>query len=288
MVWTALRIEIAADLADAVTNFLVEEGASSVLEEDGATGAGRVQLETALAGDAGTRIADRLGHYLEHLAAFHPAAGQASIETAPVASLDWAAVARSHHRPVVIGQRLVVAPPWDVPDAPGRCVLVIEPGQAFGTGQHATTRSCLEAIEATLATRPVEAALDVGTGSGILALALARLGVPRVVALDDDCHVLPRARDNLVRNGARQVQLLAGTVAALRATFDLVVANLLADTLVQEATALAAVTAEHGTLVVSGLLAAQADVVRAAYPGWRCTDERRADGWSTLVLGRIA
>ena len=119
-------------------------------------------------------------------------------------------------------------------------MLVIEPGMAFGTGQHATTRGCLEAIEAAVVAGHVGSALDVGTGSGILALALARLGVPRVVALDVDPAVLPLARENLARNGAPQVLLFAGTAAAVRGRFDLVVANLLADTLIDEAPALAA------------------------------------------------
>jgi ribosomal protein L11 methyltransferase len=163
---------------------------------------------------------------------------------------------------------------------------VIEPGMAFGTGQHATTRACLEAIEAAVDRRGVGSALDVGTGSGILALALARLGVARVVALDADPAVLPIARENLARNGARGVLLLGGPVAALRAGFDLVVANLLADALVAEAAALAARVAPDGVLVLSGLLAAQVPVVAGAYPGWRVQREDGDATWRTLTLVR--
>src|SRR4029077_2311524 len=151
-----------------------------------------------------------------------------------------------HHRPLVIGRRLLVAPPWDVPDAPDREVLVIEPGMAFGTAQHDTTRTCLEEIETAVAERQVRSALDVGTGSGVLAMALARLGVPRVVAFDLDAGVLPLARENLARNGAGAVLLAAGTVEAVRGRFDLVVANLLADALIDEASALAATVAPGG------------------------------------------
>jgi ribosomal protein L11 methyltransferase len=181
-----------------------------------------------------------------------------------------------------------VTPPWVEPPADGREVLVIEPGMAFGTGQHATTRACLEAIEATLATRRVSAALDVGTGSGILALALARLGVPRVVALDVDAAVLPIARANLTQNRASSVLLLAGPVGALRARFDLVVANLLADALAAEAEPLAGAVALGGRLVLSGLLVAQSAAVEAAYPGWRVAERRDEEAWRTLTLERAA
>lgn len=284
--WSALCVEVDTELAEAVGNFLVEEGAPGLLEADGVTGAGRVRLEAALPGADCTRVANGLAAYLARLATLHPAARPATIETADVAPLDWTAVARSHHRPVAVGRRLMVAPPWDVPEAAGREVLVIEPGMAFGTGQHATTRGCLEAIEAAVDGNGVQSALDVGTGSGILALALARLGVPHVFALDDDPQVLPIARENLVRNGAARVHLLAGTAAAVTARFDLVVANLLADVLVREAPALAGCVAPGGRLVASGLLTDQVTAVADAYPDWCVTAEHRDEGWSTLVLRR--
>jgi ribosomal protein L11 methyltransferase len=286
--WTALRVEVDAEMADVAASFLVEEGAPAVLEGDGHGPAGRVRLEAAIAEGDAARVADGLTRYLERLAALHPAARPATIETSTVSALDWTAVARSHHRPVSVGRRLLVAPPWDVPAAPGREVLVIEPGMAFGTGQHATTRGCLAAIENAVDAGGVRSALDVGTGSGILAMALARLGVPRVVAIDNDPQVLPLARENLARNGAAAVSLAAGTAADLDARFDLVVANLLADVLVGEAEALAARVGPGGRLVVSGLLVSQAPGVAAAYRGWRTVDEHREEDWCTLVLRRAA
>ena len=284
--WSALCVEVDAELAEMVANFLVEEGAPGLVEGDAAAATGRVRLEAAIPHADCARVADGLAGYLARLAPLHPAARPATIETSAVAALDWTAVARSHHRPVAVGRRLLVAPPWDVPAAPEREVLVIEPGMAFGTGQHATTRGCLEAIEAAVERGGVTSALDVGTGSGVLALALARLGVPRVVAIDDDPQVLPIARENLVRNGAAHVEVVAGTAARLDARFDLVVANLLADILIREAAALAARVACSGRLVVSGLLTSQAAGVTAAYPGWRVAGEHRDEGWCTLVLRR--
>lgn len=275
MGWLALRVDVPSDAAAALADLLVEAGAPSVVTEAGAPG--RMHVEAHVPADDHARIRTALERHL---------GTPAGVETTAVPEVDWEACFRHHHRPVAIGRRLLVAPPWDVPPAPGREVLVVEPGQAFGTGQHATTRTCLEEIEALVSAGGVASALDVGTGSGLLAAALARLGVPRVVALDADAAVLPLARANLAANRATHTLLLAGRADAVRATFDLVVANLLADTLVADADALAARTAPGGHLVVSGLLDTQVDTVAAAYPGWCVATVRAGEAWRTLTLVR--
>jgi len=281
--WITIRVEVAPEVADAVANFLVEAGASGVLTE--ANGA-RTRLEAPVPAAAEAQVVAAVERYLTSLGEIAPAARGATLAAVPVPAVDWEALWRQHHRPVAVGRRLLVAPPWDVPRPAGREVLVIEPGMAFGTGQHATTRACLEAIEAAVGTGQVRSALDVGTGSGVLALALARLGVERVVALDTDPAVVPLARANLARNGAARVALLAGPLAAVRGRFDLVVANLLADAIVAEAGALARAVGPGGGLVVSGLVAEQLPAVRAAYPGWRVTETRAEGAWRTLTLVR--
>ena len=281
--WITIRVEVAPEVADAVANFLVETGASGVLvEADGA----RTRLEAPVPAAAEAQVVAAVERYLTSLGEIAPAARGATLAAVPVPVVDWQALWRQHHRPVAVGRRLLVAPPWDVPRPAGREVLVIEPGMAFGTGQHATTRACLEVIEAAVGTGQVRSALDVGTGSGVLALALARLGVERVVALDTDPAVVPLARANLARNGAARVALLAGPLAAVRGRFDLVVANLLADAIVAEAGGLARAVGPGGRLVVSGLVAEQLPAVRAAYPGWRVTETRAEGAWRTLTLVR--
>jgi len=284
--WITLQVEIAAEIADAVANFLIEAGASGVLTEADGTDATRTRLAAPVPAAAGPQAVTALERYLASLGELVPAARGATLATLPVPEVDWDALWRRHHRPVAVGRRLLVAPPWDVPRAPGREVLVIEPGMAFGTGQHATTRGCLEAIESAVEAGGVRSALDVGTGSGVLAIALARLGVERVVALDVDPAVVPLARANLALNGAARVALLAGPLAALRGRFDLVVANLLAEAIVAEAGALAGAVAPRGRLVLSGLLAEQLPAVRAAHPGWRVVETRAEAGWRTLTLRR--
>jgi ribosomal protein L11 methyltransferase len=290
--WMALAALVPAAAADGVANFLLEQGAPGVVTADRdldgpAPDDPRVRIEAHFPADAAAAVEAALRRYLTSLAELGSAGAlDWTIETAPVPPVDWTALARRHHRPRRVGRRFVVAPPWEVPDEPDRIPLVIEPGMAFGTGQHGSTAGALEALEARLEAHPVASALDAGTGSGVLALALARLGVPRVVAFDVDPAVLPIARANLAANGIVGVTLVAGPLAAIHGRYDLVVANILADVLVVEAPALAAAVAPGGALVLAGLLDTQAPGVAAAYPGWRVVDVRRHDEWDTLTLER--
>jgi ribosomal protein L11 methyltransferase len=289
--WRVVRLELAEHLVDAVSSFLVDEGVQSLVTgiRDLSAPAATPQpttIEAHVTAGQAAALRSALEPWLASLAEIEPAAGQVRITTGTLPSLDWEAVFRRHHRPLAIGERLLVAPPWDVPEAPGREVLVIEPGMAFGTGQHETTRTCLEEIEEAIAAMPVRSAFDVGTGSGVLAAALARLGVPRVVALDSDVDTLPLARANLLRNDAGNVTLLGGRIAAVRARFDFVVANLLADALIAEAGALTAAVAPRGRLVASGVLDVQAASVAQAFGGLRLTATRAAGPWRTLRLER--
>ncbi len=169
--------------------------------------------------------------------------------------MDW----REHFQPVVAGRTLVVVPPWNRTVYPGRRRVVIHPGMAFGTGQHATTRSCLEAIER-LATPPPTRALDVGTGTGVLAIALAKLGVRRVLAIDTDPQAIVAARGNLRRNAVGpRVRLTTKPLAAARLDgrshpargdarrrYPLIVANLYVDALVALEPAFAAPSLRAG------------------------------------------
>ena len=289
--WVALSLDVPSALADALANFLIEAGAPGVVTDVDDPGTpspptGTTRLEAHVRPEDEAAVTSALRRYLASLAEIDAAARAVRVARHDVAPVDWEESFRAHHRPLAIGERLLVAPPWDVPAAAGREVLVIEPGMAFGTGQHATTRTCLEEIEAAVREGPVRSALDVGTGSGVLAAALARLGVPRVVAVDADAAVLPLARVTLLRNDAPQVRLAGGTAAAVRFRFDLVVANLLADALVADAPALEAAVAPSGRLVVSGLLDTQVETVLAAYPGWRVAAERAEERWRTLRLVR--
>jgi ribosomal protein L11 methyltransferase len=180
-------------------------------------------------------------------------------------ALGWGEAWRRFHRPVRVGP-LWIGPPWEQPDE-GAIAVVIDPGQAFGTGAHATTRLCLEL----LLEQPRGSVVDLGCGSGVLAIAAAKLGFAPVVALDHEDAALETALANAAANGAsvevRRADLLVDVLPAA----DLALANITAA--VVAAAAPRVVT--HG-LIASGYLAAEAP--RPA--GWRHADRRELDGWA--------
>jgi len=174
---------------------------------------------------------------------------------------DWSMAWRSQIRSTRVG-RLWVGPPWETPPE-GTVSLVIEPKMAFGTGDHPTTALCLAAVDAFCAAHPGGSVLDVGTGTGVLALMARKLGAARVVGVDNDPMSVTLARENAALNGIAGVELSGATLDAIEGRFDLVVANILANTLVELAPTLVAHT--RGRLVLAGVLIHQEDEVREAF-----------------------
>jgi ribosomal protein L11 methyltransferase len=167
--------------------------------------------------------------------------------------------------------------------------VVIDPGMAFGTGSHGTTALCLAALSDLLAGRPGATVLDVGTGSGLLAIAARKLGAARVAANDVDPKAVEVARENAAANGV-ELEIVEAPLPGIPGTFDVVVANILANTLVELAPELAAKLAPGGVLLLSGLLHPQEDEVRRAYValGLAPLPGRREGEWSLVALERRA
>ncbi len=194
---------------------------------------------------------------------------------------DWAQRWRTFHRPLVLADRLTVRPPWEPPGSTALDV-VIDPGQAFGTGAHATTRLCLELM---LERPPRGSFIDLGCGSGVLGIVAAKLGWSPVLGLDYDLEAVRATRENAAVNGARvqarQFDLRTEQVPP----GDLVAANVLASPLRAWAASQRAVAPE---LILSGVLAGEADAVSAAYAARGLGErERRTRGeWSALRMSR--
>lgn len=178
-----------------------------------------------------------------------------------VAEEDWAHAWKQYFKPQRIGERLVVKPSWE-PFVPGPddVILELDPGMAFGTGLHATTRLCLRALETHL--RPGMTVADVGTGSGILAVAAAKLGAAFVTATDNDPLAVGIARENAARNGVSSLVAVAEAQDPPAGPFDIVLANILPDVILGMADALAASVAPGGWLIASGIIHARAADVR--------------------------
>jgi ribosomal protein L11 methyltransferase len=207
---------------------------------------------------------------------------------APVALIDpgWAAIWKKRFKPLEIGRRLIIVPPWQ-PAAPAdRISIIIDPGQGFGTGHHATTHCTLIAVETECGRRTFDNALDVGTGSGILAMAMARLGVKRIVALDNDSIALDNARHNAELNGLTgAIRFSRAPLRLVRRRFPLITANILASTLIAMAPELKRLLAPGGRLILSGILNREARDVMVHYgPPMRRLWSRTERGWITLVL----
>lgn len=201
---------------------------------------------------------------------------------------DWAARSQANLRAVHVGN-IIVAPPWDVPEGSDAhpTVIVIQPSMGFGTGHHATTRLCLAALQR-LDLRGCSA-IDVGTGSGVLAIAASLLGASPVVAIDDDPDAIQSACENIAMNGAAAVE---ARILDLRTTTlpaaGVVTANLTGGLLMQAAARLIELTDAPGRLILSGLMKHEEAEVLAAFGGMTVLHRAEEDEWLCVTLTRLA
>lgn len=197
---------------------------------------------------------------------------------------DWAEAWKAHYHPVRIGRRLLIRPLWAETTADGLIEIALDPGMAFGTGTHPTTQLCLEALEDRLPTGA--RVLDLGCGSGILAIAAARLGAASVLALDIDPIAVESAQTNIVQNGvAERITVQQGSLESLVTSarrFDLIVVNILAKVIIAMCDQhLGQVVRPGGLALFSGIIEEQADDVEAALrkTGLQPTARRRQSDW---------
>jgi ribosomal protein L11 methyltransferase len=278
----SLTAELPADRADACTALLFERGAAGVEERE----AGLAPMPGARQPGSGQVL---LVAFFEEREAARRAAADLDVPTelAEIPDRDWGEEWKKGLGAIAVG-RVFLLPSWiDAPPPPGSVEVVLDPGMAFGTGTHATTSLCLAAIDDFLARRPGASVVDVGTGSGLLAIAARKLGAGRVAANDNDPVAVAVAAENAARNGAH-LELTGDSLEAIAGSFDLVVANILANVLVDLSPSLVARTAPGGELVLAGILVPQEEEVRLPFlargleqlPG-----ERRGE-WSLLRFRR--
>ena len=204
------------------------------------------------------------------------------------ASDDWRERRRRRYEPVVVAERFLLRPDWAPPaENPDLIEIVLEQSAAFGTGLHPTTALCLEVLQEIAQIAPPDAVLDVGTGSGVLALAALTLGVPRALAIDIDADALRVAASNARLNGlAERLQLTRGGPESIAGTWPLVLANVLAAPLIEMAPALVRRVGHRGQLVLSGIPSSVEPDVDQAYRrlGMHRVNAVSRAGWVALVL----
>lgn len=306
MDWQEISIAAEADALEAVAEVFFRLGSQGVVIEDPAELKSKAEsglwdavelpeeaLEQALPVVKGyfpfnEELPGRLEELQTELAEIMARMGQKSYPMVlkTINEEDWANAWKAFFKPTKIGERLVVRPTWESYEAaPGEIVLDLDPGMAFGTGGHITTVLCARFLEKYL--RPGWQVLDVGTGTGILAMGAARLGAGNVLALDNDAVAVKTARENIVQNHledkiqVRQNDLLQGI--DLKA--DLVVANIIADIIIRLLPQAEESLEPGGLLLVSGIIGDRiADVVRAAGElGFKLVEEAREQDWAAQV-----
>lgn len=296
MAWQVLKIHTDAASAERLADALLERGALSASIEDAYAGTAQEQaLFGEPASTPGMDDAPALWQASLVTALFDPEADVDAVLAAvleatglsascphaveALAEQDWVRLTQSQFEPIPISPRLWIVPSWHEEPDPGAINLVLDPGLAFGTGSHPTTRLCLKWLEAELT--PGESVLDYGCGSGILAIAAKKLGAGEVHGVDIDPQAVAAARDNAARNGVAITFALPGQ--GPRAQYDVVLANILANPLRVLAPALAAAVRPGGRIVLSGILAEQADEMNALYGQWfAMTPPVREEGWARL------
>jgi ribosomal protein L11 methyltransferase len=296
MSWTEIVIEVARDHAEALSDALMEAGALSVSVEDADEG---TDAEKPLFGEPGmepteaawdhSRVVALADEHADFAAIVAAAAAECGIAVPPyslraVAEQDWVRLTQSQFEPIHIGKNIWVVPSWhDAPD-PDALILELDPGLAFGTGSHPTTRLCMEWLEA----HPPQglSVLDYGCGSGILAMVAKKLGAGQVCGVDIDPQAIESARFNSERNRCEIDYYLPEdfSPAAQNKTYDIVVANILSSPLKLMAPMLSSRVAPGGRLILSGVLARQADEVAAAYaPFIKMSVWAEREGWVALA-----
>jgi ribosomal protein L11 methyltransferase len=202
---------------------------------------------------------------------------------------DWSLQWKTHYRPMRIGRRIRIIPSWMEADVlPTDAVLRLDPGMAFGTGVHPTTQLCLEAMEERI--HPGMDVIDLGCGSGILAIAAVKLGAGRAVGMDQDPQAVQTARENVIRNGVEsKIEIRLGSLDTLleeRLSAPVVVANILASVLKEMLSGgLAKTVRPGGCLILSGILADQAPAVEAAVrtAGMQSMGKKTREDWVALI-----
>jgi len=229
-----------------------------------------------------------IAHFQDRESASEAARSLGAEPPVEVPEQDWSVAWRRHHHTRQVGPRSWVHPPWERPPQSGVAVA-IDPGMAFGTGSHPTTALCLERCDELLAEFPQADVLDLGTGSGVIALLARKLGAGRVAGSENDAVALEAARQGAALNGVTGIEwVLTADPAAVPGQFQIVIANILLNTIEELASSIASKVAPGGRLVLSGLLAEQAGAAERAYValGLRAFGRKEREGWVRVELSR--
>ena len=292
MPWLSAIIETDCQHAEALADALLEAGALSTSIEDADAG---TEFETPQFGEPGSvttpgwersKVIALLEAGTDVAPLIATCAAAAGLGSAPefsleeVAEQNWVQLTQSQFEPIRVSQRLWIVPSWHTAPDPSAIVLVLDPGMAFGTGSHPTTRLCLEWLEQNVSSG--QSLLDYGCGSGILAIAAAKLGAQEVLGVDIDEQAVSAAKNNAETNGVNAC--FEDSAREIKGQFDIVVANILSNPLKALAPAICSHVRSGGKLALSGILSEQAEEMIAIYaPLISLSVADTREGWVCLA-----
>lgn len=277
--WFEIACDVPAEYADILSAFLTDLSGSGVSVENLSVDAfsvseipdsPRMTIRAYFSAEADTSLKmAELETYLQKFTARQPGVIIPPPTIKEVRSEDWSTSWKVHFKPLRVGSRLLIIPTWEeAQPLPDDLVIRIDPGMAFGTGGHETTRLCLELLENSLSSpSPASTSLlDLGTGSGILAMAASLLGAGRILALDIDPDAVEIARENIAMNGlAAKIVCDTKPLESIAENFDVILANILAEELIRLAPWLVARLNAGGKLILSGILAEKEGLVSQGF-----------------------
>jgi ribosomal protein L11 methyltransferase len=291
--WLEVSLTVTGELAEPVADLLARHvpGGVALEAERGESGAapapGDVVVRAFLPLD--DRVAaqrTQIEEGLWHLGQIAPLPRPAYRE---IAEQDWAEAWKTHYHPIPVGRRLLVLPAWLPVPQGDRLPLILDPGMAFGTGTHPSTQMCLRALDERIpAFHRQPSFLDVGTGSGILAIAAWKLGAKPVMAIDIDPVAVESARKNAKANkAAKEIAFHVGSLDGRKQGFDMVAANLLPQELLRLASPLSRMISPGGVAIVSGFLRSQKKEIAEAFGQYHLQVglTRNSKGWACFELG---
>jgi ribosomal protein L11 methyltransferase len=298
-VWMEIKISVPASEADAIANFLIEQGANGVVEENLAASpvpssvSNNIMLKAYIKRDV--FVQTRLTEIKNYLSSLSALTGNNSYEllTDEIVDEDWNALWKSFFQPLKVTNRIVIKPTWtNYWKRADEIVIELDPGMAFGTGTHQSTRLCLKTIEEiadSLFDKSGCSLLDVGTGSGILAIAAVLLGIPKVVGIDIDYQAVECAKKNAEMNNVSNELIFTDVPLHKTAgAFSIIVANILPQTLIDLKADLLSHLAPSGYLILSGILKEKArEVMDAFIKDISFVRETQEDEWSCLIFKLI-
>jgi ribosomal protein L11 methyltransferase len=295
--WTKLTVEVSSALSDNVAAFLgnltgggIEYNNCFTPESDNQTDS----LSAYLINDSEINQNLKTVHsFLDNLANQHPLQNIPALKTELIVEEDWGSSWKKHFKPLQATRRLIIKPSWETyKPTEDQLVIEMDPGMAFGTGMHASTQLALELIDQLyLPSEPgPSSTLDVGTGTGILGMSCALLGSQKTVAIDNDIDARAAARNNIINNKLTHKMIVVDQdLTELTETFELVIANIIYNTLIELAQPLIARLAQKGFLIMAGILnGPQIDDIIATYCklGMAVTEVKQKDEWSSVCMRR--